>query len=81
MSFHILVWSFFFLHVHFLSVCFNVRDATRSHKVLPNENLWDLVMLTSGVVHTNWDTLNIDLVTLQRVPPFNQCSEALLMMT
>lgn len=32
-------FCFFTCALHFLSVCFNVRDAT--HKVLPNENLWD----------------------------------------
>lgn len=38
-----------------------------------------VMMLSSGIMRTNWDMLNIELVTLQHVLPFNQCSKSLVM--
>lgn len=39
----------------------------------------NVMMLSSGIMHTNWDMLNIELVTLQHVLPFNQCSKSPVM--
>lgn len=71
------------IHLFIYIVCVFVwmpepEQVPTTHRLMRTLGL-NVMMLSSGIMLTNWDMLNIELVTLQHVPAFNQCSKSLVM--